>query len=621
MRVWAVVALLALWASTASASVKLFTSSSVPTGWRRSTAADLASPVHFHVALQQENLDQLDRIFWEVSDPQHANYQQFLSPDEILSLVKPKEHKRQAVFDWLAASGVEQIADFIDSVEVWTTVEIASKMFECPFYSYVHQETGKSIVKAAGSVFVPEQVYDAIDSVLGLATFPVPHYSSHRVIERSDKVLVAENDAIIPQTIWSLYSMPNQTVAGLSAISQGVIEWEGQSFDPKDLDLYSNATGIKFPAVPANHIIGPNVPRQPGDEASLDIQFLAAINPGGQNWFWIEGGQIWLYGFAVHFVNTTQVPDVISVSYGWWEGDQCQEGIGAEECQKLGVKTEGYVARVNTEFQKIGVRGVSTFVSSGDSGAHTRSDGLCSQKRTLADFPGSSPYITSVGATQVESETFFAPSIAPVCANKMYNYSCVMTGREVAVNVSRSYFTSGGGFSNISRRFAYQEAAVSAYLKQTDKLPPTDYFNHTGRAYPDVSAVGHNGFILDGGNAVLIGGTSQSAPTFAAVAAALADTFKSKTGKSFGFMNPLIYQAYASDKSCFIDITVGDNICTENGCSKTCTGYTAAPGWDGVTGLGSPNFACLSAYINELADRVVATRAAKASQDLYAASF
>ncbi len=136
----------------------------------------------------------------------------------------------------------------------------------------------------------------------------------------------------------------------------------------------------------------------------------------------------------------------------------------------------------------MGVRGVSIFVGSGDSGAHTRFDPYCQQNRTLAEFPGSSPYVTSVGATQVDSETFFEPSFAPICQNKLYNFSCVKTGRERAVNMSISYLSSGGGFSNVSRRLAYQEDVVQAYLKQTDSLPPLDYFNHSGRAYPDVSA-------------------------------------------------------------------------------------------------------------------------------------
>jgi len=610
MKVLAVLfAFAALLASVTAAP--LFHRHVVPAGWTKQVHAKPNARVHFHVALSQQNLDKLDKIFWEVSDPNHDNYQNFLTTEEIQSLVAPKDSSRQAVMSWLESSGVTKIADFVDSIEAWTTVEVAEKMFETSFYEFQH-ESGQKVVKAFGQVSVPDNVHDVIDSVMGLSTFPVPHLGSHKKL-RDDPV---ENDAILPQTIWSLYSMPTNTSSGTSSIGQGVIEWEGQSFDPKDLAAFATSVGIKVPAVPKAHIVGPNDPTQPGDEASLDIQFIGGVNPSGQNWFWIEGGTAWLYGFAVHFLNTTTVPDIISISYGWWEGDQCEEGIGGDECQKYKVDTVGYVQRVNTEFQKFGVRGVSVFVSSGDSGAHTRSDGECQMPRTLADFPGSSPYITSVGATQVESETFFDPSIAPVCSDSTLGYTCVKSGTEVAVNVSRSYFTSGGGFSNISQRLSYQEDVVTAYLMSSVPLPPASYFNHTGRGYPDVSAVGHNGYIINGGSAELIGGTSQSSPTFAGVAALLADAFKAKTGKSFGFMNPILYAAYKADPTTFIDITVGDNICTEDGCAPTCTGYTCAKGWDPVTGLGSPNFAQMLKYVNSVADKVVARRANK--NNLYA---
>jgi tripeptidyl-peptidase-1 len=592
----------------------LFTRNTVPAGWTKSVVAKPNAKVHFHVALTQQNLDKLDTIFNEVSNPEHDNYLNFMTSEDIQALVAPKPEARKAVMSWWEENGVEKVLDFVDSVEAWTTVERAQKMFGTKFYEFSHKETGKRVVKSFGTVSVPDEVHDVIDSVMGLSTFPVPHYSAHKRPMVADD---PENDAILPQTIWSLYSLPTNISSGTSSIGQGVIEWEDQYFAPKDLVDYGTSVNIKIPAVPTNQIIGTNDPKQPGDESTLDIQFIGGVNPSASNWFWIEGDSVWLYGFATHFVNTTTVPDLISISYGWWEGDQCEEGIGAEECQKLGVDTVGYVQRVNTEFQKIGVRGVSVFVSSGDSGAHTRSDGECQMPATLADFPGSSPYITSVGATQVNSETFFDPSIAPICSNKDANYTCVKSGVEVAVNVTRSFFTSGGGFSNISQRMSFQEAAVQAYLMSGVPLPPASYFNHTGRAYPDVSAVGHNGYILEGGVPSLIGGTSQSSPTFAAVASLLADAFKAKTGKSFGFISPLLYAAWASDATTFIDITVGDNICTEDGCSPTCTGYVCTKGWDPVTGLGSPNYAQLLKYVNTVADKYVARHAAK-NTNMYA---
>merc|ERR1711916_19673 len=158
-----------------------------------------------------------------------------------------------------------------------------------------------------------------------------------------------------------------------------------------------------IPALSSDHIIGNNNAGAPGVEATLDIQYIAAVGVGVTNWFWLEGGGVWLYGFATHFLNTQDVPLVASVSYGWNEEQQCENGIGGQECQQLGVDSKQYVTRVNTEFQKIGLRGVSLFVASGDSGANGRTDESCTESHLNPSYPAASPYVTAVGATQVDS--------------------------------------------------------------------------------------------------------------------------------------------------------------------------------------------------------------------------
>ena len=74
--------------------------------------------------------------------------------------------------------------------------------------------------------------------------------------------------------------------------------------------------------------------------------------------------------------------------------------------------------------------------------------------------------------------------------------------------------------------------------------------------------------------------TSCSAPVFAAIVSLL-NSYRLNNGKPpLGFINPLIYQAFASDPTIFTDITTGDNKCTETCCDKW--GYEATKGWDAV---------------------------------------
>ena len=137
---------------------------------------------------------------------------------------------------------------------------------------------------------------------------------------------------------------------------------------------------------------------------------------------------------------------------------------------------------------------------------------------------------------------------------------------------------SGGGFSKVFRRPAYQDGVPGIGAT---------------RGVPDVAADanGHTGMtivISDGNGRYTIhnsGGTSASAPTWAGIIA-LADQY---VGRNLGFVNPAIYRIArsASYHQAFHDITIGNN--TASFPPETITGYQAALGWDPVTGWGSPD--------------------------------
>jgi len=124
-------------------------------------------------------------------------------------------------------------------------------------------------------------------------------------------------------------------------------------------------------------------------------------------------------------------------------------------------------------------------------------------------------------------------------------------------------------------------------------------FNATGRGYPDVAAFGSNVLISQGGIEA-VGGTSCSCPIVAGLMALLNGQVQVKTGKPLGFMNPLIYQMAAAQPNTFTDITIGDNICTENGCSSSCKGFYTTKGWDPITGFGTPVFTNIQSYVQKM---------------------
>ena len=252
--------------------------------------------------------------------------------------------------------------------------------------------------------------------------------------------------------------------------------------------------------------------------------------------------------------------------------------------------------------------GVTITASSGDQGAAGDGDPSCSnnQQPLTSIFPGASPYVLSIGATMLVSSSniatksdHFATSDKqpkpPVCSS--VNCADVTKMEEVACSYPEAIITTGGGFSNYSPRPSWQNSVVSTYFNfvSPSELPPASTFNSSNRGFPDVSALGHNFLVRLSGKWKSVDGTSASSPVWAGLIA-LWNDFEIKSGRpTLGFINPLIYQAFATDPTNFYDIKNGNNKCTESRCCQY--GYATAPGWDPVTGLGSPNFAKLYSFI------------------------
>jgi len=239
---------------------------------------------------------------------------------------------------------------------------------------------------------------------------------------------------------------------------------------------------------------------------------------------------------------------------------------------------------------KIGLRGISMFAASGDSGSNGRTDEICSFTESgNPTFPAASPYVTTVGATQLRDTIASLSNPPPVCKAADLWY-CASGGDEQAVSWDFASFTSGGGFSKVAPMMSFQQDSVWKWANSTQgKLTPTTYYNNQGRAYPDIAALGSRILIWQDGESENVGGTSASSPMFAGVFTLLNDYSLLKKGKTLGPLNQLIYKMGEQHPMAFNDITIGDNTCTETGCFD-CYGYYCSPGWDPVTGFGSPNY-------------------------------
>lgn len=214
------------------------------------------------------------------------------------------------------------------------------------------------------------------------------------------------------------------------------------------------------------------------------------------------------------------------------------------------------------------MQGITVLFSSGDNGVAGSSNVCLNENGTLSDsgkrfnpgFPPSCQYVTAIGATQILADaTINDPETA--CEKVIY---------------------SGGGFSNYFEMPDYQTKVVKKYL--ADSAPALGYnstqFNNSGnsRGFPDISSNGAKYVIFVEGVSTITYGTSASAPVIGAIFT-LINGERMDAGKGpIGFVNPTLY----SHPEMFNDITVGGN----QGCGTK--GFESVPGWDPVTGMGTP---------------------------------
>jgi hypothetical protein len=144
----------------------------------------------------------------------------------------------------------------------------------------------------------------------------------------------------------------------------------------------------------------------------------------------------------------------------------------------------------------------------------------------------------------------------------------------------------GGGISEVFDMPSYQTPlGVVANSSGT----PCANLSGDCREVPDVSAdadpdTGESVYVTSEGGWAEFGGTSLSSPIWAA---ALADISSADTNTAgFGLLNPSLYSlAQASPGTYFHDITAGENDVTGTNGGD----FTAAPGYDMATGLGTLN--------------------------------
>ncbi|OAA78854.1 Peptidase S8/S53, subtilisin/kexin/sedolisin [Akanthomyces lecanii RCEF 1005] len=124
-------------------------------------------------------------------------------------------------------------------------------------------------------------------------------------------------------------------------------------------------------------------------------------------------------------------------------------------------------------------------------------------------------------------------------------------------------------------------------------------YNRGGRGFPDISANGQNTFTIYRGEYSSGDGTSMACSLVASMFSRINED-RIKAGKaSLGFLNPAIYRFFEKGDG-HNDITEGDQFTKVGYNCQTIGGFSAVPGWDLVTSVGTPKYGAIHDYLISL---------------------
>jgi subtilase family serine protease len=343
-----------------------------------------------------------------------------------------------------------------------------------------------------------------------------------------------------PDTIRNAYGIQALVDQGITGKGSTIVVIDAFD-DPKlNSDLATFDTAFGLPPITVTPLRPFGVPPTPTTRFQLNFSVEIAID--------VEWAHAIAPDAAIVLVEAISEKDADLVAATKYAvdnnlGDVITQSFGeAEMCASPDV-----IAQQHEVFQKAGELGITLFASSGDQGPTRPScDGKANSYVISASTPASDPLVTGVGGTHLVAG-----------AGGTYQAESVWNTPNRAA--------SGGGFSTLYRRPGYQAPFQE---------------NNKARGVPDVAYAAEFYVAWWMGRGAVVAGTSAGTPQWAGIVA-LADQ---AAGHRLGSINKSLYHIAKSDaySTTFHDVTSGNNT------FMSFAGVDAQPGWDAVTGLGTP---------------------------------
>ncbi len=391
-----------------------------------------------------------------------------------------------------------------------------------------------------GAIHIPAELAGKVVAVLGLDNRPQAkaHFQIYAGAPPEPGSAILPHGAqaaasYTPVQVAALYGFPTTGATGQTI---GIIELGG-GYKTADITAYFKGLGIKAPAVTAVSVDGgknkSDGPQGADGEVMLDIEVAAAVAPGAK--------------IVVYFAPNTDQGFIDAIGTAVHDTKNKPNVISISWGGPENSWTQQSLSALDAACQSAAALGVTITAASGDNGSK---DGTAAD---VVDFPASSPHVLACGGTRLVGSGSTITS-------------------EVVWNENPTSSATGGGVSTVFPLPTWQASA---------NVPKSG--TYAGRGVPDVSgdadpATGYT--VRVDGQTFVIGGTSAVAPLWAGLIAVANAANK----RAAGFINPTVYAA--KGKAAFRDITQGNN-----------GTYSAGPGWDACTGLGSPVGAKLVALL------------------------
>ncbi len=548
-------------------------------------------------------------------------YHQWLTPDQFAARFGMAQSDVDKVKSWLQQQGfsIDSVTRSKNAIRFSGTTSQVEVAFSTEMHYY--RINGVQHFAPATELSVPAEIAPVLLGIRNLDDFR-PH--SHAAVSRNPHFTPAftssetGNVFFAPGDIETAYNIKPIYKAGYTGTGQSIAIVGQSAVELSDIQNFQSAAGltVKNPTLVLMPGTGASTAYADGDEgeSDLDLEWSGAIAPGATIEFVYTGNNETYGAFdAIQYAIDQKIAPIISSSYGECEAELSGSTLGSGA---------GVQPALEAALEQAAAQGQTVLSAAGDSGATDCFVGagngnppLSVQEALAVDYPASSPYVTAIGGTEASQANaafltagdgyWAAKSSSDIISSALqYIPEVAWNDDEADCGQANCIGASGGGASLLFTKPSWQTGVAG--IPNDGKRDVPDIAIYASPELPgylicsaDRSfwATGQTSSCSSGfrdassGELTVLGGTSFGGPIYSGVLALINQQMNYATGQ--GLINPTLYSLAANSStyaSAFHDITSGNNDCTAGSadCSST-TGFSAAVGYDQVTGLGSLN--------------------------------